>query len=162
MNITWDLDNAEWWIVGAGLATGVVFLILAIIAFVAYTRVKDQRDLARRELAAARAALDAAQIELEEKRSELAGKSQELEEARRQLEQASRRLTPRLENHTVKMSELMEMLKSAREDRQKLGELIAGYRKWADKGLGVLKRVVERPMRRGAANMEDEEAPPPE
>ena len=149
MNVTWDFDNAEWWIAGIGLATGVVFLALAIVAFVAYTRVKQQRDEALRDLEAARSDLD-------EARAELAEKGEELEEVRRQLEHANRRLMPRLEIHAVKMSELMEMLKSAREDRQRLAELIAGYRKMADKGLGVLKRLVERPRFRSAADSSSE------
>lgn len=159
MNITWDLDTAEWWIAGIGLAVGFVFLVLAIIALVAYTRMKDQRDEALSELEAARSDLDEARAELEEKRAELEGKNEELDEARRQLEHANRRMLPRLEIHTARMSELMEMLKSTREDRQKLGELIAGYRKWADKGLGVLKRVVERPRFRSATDSSEIETP---
>jgi DNA repair exonuclease SbcCD ATPase subunit len=148
MNIDWDFNTAEWWIVGIGIGLGGAFLILAIISFVAHTRTKQQRDDARQELERARAELDDARAELDDAR-------QELERVRRQLETTSRRLAPRLEATSAKMSELMEMLKSAREDRRRLGELIAGYRKWADKGLGVLKRVVERPRTRGGADIED-------
>lgn len=158
MNITWDSDIAEW-TAGIGLAMGVVFLVLAIVAFVAYTRVKQQRDEALGELEAARSDLDEARTELEAARTELEQKSDELEEVRRQLEHANRRLMPRIEIHTAKMSELMEMLKSAREDRQRLAELIAGYRKMADKGLGVLKRLVERPRFRGPSDKDQSEAP---
>ena len=107
MNIRWDFDAVEWWIAGTGLAMGVVFLALAIVAFVAYLRVKQQRDEAQSEVEAARSDLEEARTALEEK-------SEELEEVRLQLEHANRRLLPRIEIHTAKMSELMEVLKSAR------------------------------------------------
>lgn len=155
MTVNWDFDT-EWWIAGIGFSLAFLLLIWGIVASVAYTRMKQQRELVRSELQVTRAELEKANRELEDARSERDRARQELEKARRQLEHASRRLTPRLEIHTAKMSELIEMLKSAREDRQKLGELIAGYRKMADKGLGVLKRLVERPRFRAATDSEEE------
>ncbi|MCQ3805447.1 MAG: hypothetical protein OXC98_13080 [bacterium] len=149
------IDVAEWWIIGICLGIALVFLLVGIIALVAYTRMQQERDQALREIESLRAELAESQEKLEEARRERDQTQQELEEARRQLEHANRRMMPRLEIHTAKMSELMEMLKSAREDRQKLGELIAGYRKMADKGLGVLKRLVERPRFRAAADTEE-------
>ena len=150
MTINWDAEAAAWWIAGTGLVIAFIFLVVGIVALVAYTRVRRQRDGTHRELESARLELAAVREELEEARRDGDETRAELEEVRRQLEHAVRRLAPKLEIHTAKMSELMEMLKGAREDRRRLGELIAGYRKMADKGLGVLKRLVERPRNRGA------------
>lgn len=62
---------------------------------------------------------------------------------------------PKIEIHTTKVSELMEMIKGVGEERQELTELIASYRNMADKGLRALKRLVDRPRGRGPTRIEE-------
>lgn len=161
MTFDWDLENTEWWIAGIGFAFALAFLILAIVALVAYARTWRQRDEVRSELQVARAESSKMRRTLEEALSERDAALEELEETRRHLEQASRRILPRLDRHTAKMSELMEMLKSAGEDRRRLGELIAGYREWADRGLGALRRVWDGPPLRKTDDTEETRASRP-
>ena len=106
-----------------------------------------------------------------------------MDEARRDWQGAIRALTPRLKEQTEKLSEVIEglnrwqedrkklglgtgwemraeaVIKGSQADRQRLGELITGYREMADKGMGALKRLVGRPRTRAASGQGKELTP---
>ena len=160
----------EWW--HAGPAIGIVLVILLVVAiwaYAAYRKMRNHRDQAHREMSEARRELSEAQ--------------RTLDEARRDWQGAIRALTPRLKEQTEKLSEVIEGLNRWQEDRKKLGlgtgwemraeavikgsqadrqrlrEQITGYRKMADKGMGALKRLVERPRTRAASGQGKELTP---
>ena len=157
--------DTDLWITMAGMGVLVaVFLIVAIIAFMAYRNMRRQRDQALRELGEAHTETNEARRERDDARKNLDETRAELTEARRALEEshkdwhgAARQLADRLKEHGTKMSELIKVTKSRNEDRQTLLEMVAGYRKMADQGFGVLKRLVERQRHRFVVDEEDEE-----
>ena len=157
--------DTDMWITVAGMGIGmVVLLIVAIIAFMAYRNMRRQRDQVLRKLGEAhtetnqaRRERDEARKNLDEARAELAEARRELEDSHRDWHGATRQLTARLKEHGTKMSELLKVMKIRNEDRQTHQEMVAGYRKMADQGFGVLKRLVERQRNRITGDAEEQE-----
>ena len=141
----WDLNTEVWVTVAFGLA--LLFLVLWIVFWMAHRNVRRQLDQANRDLETSRAVVDEALRKMDEARGERDQARRELAEALERLEQANRRMMPKIEIHTPKMSELGEMVKSVGEERKRLTQVVAGYRRFADKGLGALKRLAHRPRR---------------
>ena len=170
--------DAEWWIAVAVL--GLVALALAAIAYSAYRGMRRQRDEARSRLDDALEELADARGELEAVRMDRDRALRELEEARVDWQAAIREFTPRLREQAVKISEVIEgltrwqegrrrlglgdgwelraeaVMKASQEDRERLQEALANFRRAAQNSFGALRRLVEPKSTRGGEAAEDE------
>ena len=185
--MTFNLDGeAGWWIAVVALALlALVAAVLATVAHRSHRNMRRQRDEARSELDEALGELAEAQRELEEVRRDRDQARKELEEARMDWQAAVREFTPRLREQAGKISQVIEglarwqedrrklglgggwemraeaVIKTSQEDREKLQETLANFRRVANTGFGALRRLVEPKGIRGGEDAE-EQSPPTE
>ena len=182
--MTFDFDgDAGWWIAVAVM--GLVALVLAAVAYSAYRGMRRQRDEARTRLDDALGELAEAQRKLEGVRRDRDRVLKELEEARVDWQAAIREFTPRLREQAGKISEVIEglarwqedrrklgpgggwelraeaVMKASQEDRERLQEALANFRRAANTSFGALRRLVEPKGIRGGEDTE-EQSPPTE
>ncbi len=171
--MTFDGDT-EGWIAAAVLAlVALVALVVAAVAYSSYRGMRRQRDEARSKLDRALEELDEARRSLEEVKRDRDRALKELEEARVDWQAAIREFTPRLREQAGKISEVIEglarwqedrrklglgggwelraeaVMKASQEDREKLQEALANFRRAANTSFGALRRLVEPKGNRG-------------
>lgn len=180
--MTFDFDgDAEWWIVAAVLAlVALVALGVAAVAYSSYRGMRRQRDEARSELGDAVEELADARSELEVVRRDRDRARQELEEARVDWQAAIREFTPRLREQAGRISEVIDglarwqedrrkpglgggwelraeaVMNASQEDRERLQEALANFRRAANTSFGALRRLVEPKRARGGEAAEGE------
>ncbi|MDE0232931.1 MAG: hypothetical protein OXI56_05090 [bacterium] len=183
--MTFDFDGGpEWWIAVAVLAlVALVALVVAAVAYSSYRGMRRQRDEARSKLDDALEDLAEAQRSLEEARRDRDQARRELEEARVDWQAAIRELTPRLRDQAGKISEVIEglarwqedrrklglgggwemraeaVMKASQEDRERLQEALANFRRAATNSFGALRRLVDPKGVRGGEDPEKESPP---
>ena len=184
MNFDWDLEPGWWVVVGSMAVVSVVLLVLAIVAFVSYRSMRRQRDEVRDMLEEARQVIAEIQTALAEARRDRDEALRELERARTDWQGAIRKLAPRLTEQAGKISEVMEglarwqedrrriglgggwelraeaVMKAPQQDRERLAEALANFRKGAGKSIGALRRLVQPKGARGGDHTEAENPPP--
>ena len=173
MTLDFDADPG-WWIAVAALAVlTLVALVLAAVAHSSYRGMRRQRDEARSELDDALEELADARRSLEEVRRDRDRARRELEEARVDWQAAIREFTPRLREQAGRIAEVIEglarwqedrrklglgggwelraeaVMKASQEDREKLQEALANFRRVANTSFGALRRLVEAKGIRG-------------
>jgi len=173
--------DAEWWIAVAVLGVvALVALVLAAAAYSSFRGMRRQRDEVRSKLDGALEELAGAQRELEEVRSDRDRARRELEEARVDWQAAIREFAPRLREQAGKISEVIEglarwqedrrklglgggwelraeaVMKASEEDRERLQEALANFRRAANTSFGALRRLLEPKGIRGGRGPEEE------
>ena len=179
--MTFDFDADPGWIAVTGLAlVALVALVLAAVAYSSYRGMRRQRDEARSELGEAVEELADARRELEAVRRDRDRAREELEEARVDWQAAIREFTPRLREQAGRISEVIDglarwqedrrklglgggwelraeaVMKASEEDRERLQEALANFRRAATHSFGALRRLVEPKGVRGGEDPEEE------
>ena len=172
--------DLEWIVVGAVAVVSVVLLVLAIVAYMSYRGMRQQRDQVRDKLDEARQELADVQTALAEARRDRDEALTELERARTDWHGAIRQLTPRLTEQAGKIAEVIEglarwqedrkklglgggwelraeaVMKASQEDRERLQEALANFRRVANNSFGALRRLVEPKGSRGGEDTEEQ------
>lgn len=179
-----SFDGDLGWIVGTLAVVSAVLLVLAIMAYLAYRSMRRQRDEVRGKLDEARQVITEIQTALAEARRDRDEALRELERARTDWQGAIRKLTPRLTEQAGKISEVMEglarwqedrrriglgggwelraeaVMKAPQQDREKLAEALANFRRGTGKSISALRRLVQRKGARGGEDTQAENPPP--